>query len=132
MIYLLDTHTFLWFLLSPKELSKKVREIILDEENEIYISVISFWEIAIKFNLGKIKLHNVELESLPVWSEKAGLVILDLRAKEAASFYQLPKSHHKDPFDRMLIWQSIQNKMTLLTKDSDLKSYEKLGLKKTW
>ena len=132
MIYLLDTHTFLWLLFSPSKLSKRVQGIVLDQRNEIYVSSVSFWEISLKYNLGKLKFPKLKPESLPDWAEETGLEVLDLTAKEAASFYQLPKTDHKDPFDRMLIWQSIHNGATLLSKDASMKGYQKLGLRVDW
>ena len=132
MNYLLDTHAFLWLLFSPKQLSKHAREVILNDENDVYVSTISFWEISIKCNLGKIRLPKIDPSALPSWAKKAGIAILDLKAEEAASFHSLPKKAHKDPFDRMLVWQAIQNEMMLLTKDRSLKEYQKLGLNMEW
>lgn len=132
MKYLLDTHTLLWALFSPKELSKSAREALLDSKNEICVSSISFWEISLKYNLGKLKLKGLSPEALPQWTEKSGFSVLELGAKEAATFHELPRTEHKDPFDRMLVWQSIQNKMPLVTKDASLKAYQKLGLRTLW
>ena len=132
MNYILDTHVFLWSLFDTKKLSKDTTNIILNIENNIFISVITFFEIALKYNLSKIKLKNIIPEDLPSIAKKTGFDILELRPEVASSFYILPKIKHKDPFNRLIIWQSIQNKMTLISKDSEFEDYKKLGLKIIW
>lgn len=128
MNYLLDTHSFLWSLFSSDKLSAKAKEIILNNENTIYVSVITFWEISLKFNLGKLKLRNVLPDALPDCAVKSGFEILNLSEKDAASFFKLPKISHSDPFDRLLIWQAIQSGITVITRDKDFKDYEKFGM----
>ena len=68
-------------------------------------------------------------EEFPHFIEKSGYQLIELKIHEAASFHQLPKFLHKDPFDRMLIWQAIQNRFSFMSVDKGLKSYQKLGLK---
>ena len=130
MKYLLDTHTFIWMMISPQKLSEKVIY-ILQNESEVYASPIVLWEISIKYGLGKIELNNTTPEELWRGAEKMGIVILPLNADDAASFYKLEKIH-KDPFDRMLVWQSLKNDLILLSKDNRLKEYEKSGLQLIW
>jgi len=133
MNYLLDTHTFIWSLFESDRLSEKSTNIILNSENNIYVSVITFWEISLKYNLGKLSLQNVTPEELPGYAESSGFNLLNLEAPLAASFYNLPKKSHKDPFDRLLIWQCIQDGITLITKDSQiLKEYKQFHLKTVW
>ena len=69
---------------------------------------------------------------LPELAEKAGFEILDITAGEVSSFYRLPRIKHKDPFDRLIIWQCIRNDITLLSKDAGLDDYKEHGLKITW
>jgi PIN domain nuclease of toxin-antitoxin system len=132
MNYLLDTHTFLWTIFNKNKLTKEATVILLDQRNTIYISKISFWEISLKFALGKISFHNVSPEALPDVALKSGFEILDLTVHELASFHRLKKSTHKDPFDRLIIWQAINNKFTLISKDKTFQDYKNFGLKVIW
>ena len=128
----LDTHSFLWSIFSPENLSESARKTIRDQENEIAVSVVTFWEISLKYALGKLELPNTDPEELPKATEEMGLNIIPLTPHEAASFCNLPRSGHKDPFDRLIIWQAIQLKRELITKDGEFGIYEKYGLKVCW
>ena len=132
MIYLLDTHAFLWSAIQPANLSAKAGTIISDRSQDVQVSVVSFWEIAIKYALGKLELHGVQPEQMPEVAGELGLTICALEASDAASSHLLPKAAHKDPFDRMLVWQCIRQRMTLLSADHDLKQYETSGLHLLW
>ena len=132
MKYLLDTHTFLWTLFEPKKLSKSVSEVILSQENDIAVSVVVFWEISLKYSVGKLELYNVVPEEIPYYTDQMDMSILSVNPVEAASFYKLPRLKHKDPFDRLIIWQAIQRKMILLAKDRTFKDYHEFGLKTFW
>ena len=132
MIYLLATHAFLWAAIQPANLSAKARAIISDRGQEVQVSVVTFWEIGIKHALGKLELQGVQPEQMPKVAEDLGLTICPLEASDAASVHLLPKTAHKDPFDRMLIWQCIRQRMTLLSADHDFKPYETLGLHLLW
>ncbi len=129
MNYLLDTHIFLWGIFEPEKIPKKLRSFILNPESTIYISIISFWEISLKFSLGKIDLKGIVPDKLPEIARKDGFEILDLDVNTASSIHKLPKTNNKDPFDRMLAWQAIHNNFHLLTKDKDFAAYTKHGLK---
>ena len=132
MNFLLDTHSFLWALFSPEKLSRSAAQKITSSDNDVAVSVITFWEISLKFALGKLELSGVEPEELPPFADQMGLSILAISPSEAASFHKLPKFLHKDPFDRFIIWQAIQRKMTLVSKDREFKEYLKFGLKIHW
>lgn len=132
MRYILDTHSFLWALFSPEKLSTWARKEIRDRENEVALSVVTFWEISLKYALGKLELANTEPEELPEAAKEMGLDILLLRPVEAASFHKLPRIAHKDPFDRLIFWQAIQHKMTLISRDRQFKVYGQFGLKSRW
>jgi PIN domain nuclease of toxin-antitoxin system len=132
MNYLIDTHVFLWSIFDSKKLSPVAYEEMMSMNNNVYVSLITFWEISLKFNLGKLDLVNVLPDDLPSLTLEAGFEILGLKPDDVASFYQLPKYSHKDPFDRLIIWQSIQNKMTLISNDSKFGEYKNLGLKILW
>ena len=129
---LLDSHSFLWSIFDPVKLSKLARETIRDRENEVAVSVVTFWEISLKYAIGKLDLVNVKPEDLPSVTEETGMDILQLTPQEAASFHNLPRIAHKDPFDRLIIWQAIQQKMTLISKDKEFKDYRQAGLKILW
>lgn len=132
MSYLLDTHTFLWAAFSPDKLSAKAREAIRSAENQVSVSSVSFWEISLKYTLGKIELSNCTPAEMPDIATQMGIEITQLGAKETASFYQLPKVAHKDPFDRMIIWQAIQQQRVLVSKDANFPEYRQFGLKVLW
>ncbi len=132
MNYILDTHAFLWALFDHTRLPASASSIILDPDNEINVSLVTFWEIALKYNLGKLSLEGVAPEELPSYAEKAGLEILGFTAEEASSFYKLPRLRHHDPFDRMIIWQCIRNNMCLITKDNGINEYAGHGLRTIW
>ena len=132
MTYLLDTHSFLWAIFSPQKLSKSARETIRNQDSEVAVSVVTFWEISLKYALGKLDLVKVKPEDLPDVAEKTGIDILQITPQEAASFHNLPRLTHKDPFDRLIIWQAIQRKMPLISKDREFKDYRKFGLKIHW
>jgi PIN domain nuclease of toxin-antitoxin system len=129
---LIDTHTFLWSVSDPERLGKKAGTVLKDPKNNIWISVVSFWEISLKHAVGKLELVNVLPEVFPDIAKQMQLEILNLSPLEAATFYKLPKMKHKDPFDRLIIWQAIQKKMPIISKDKQFKDYKELGLKVIW
>lgn len=129
MKLLVDTHVFLWILYAPKKISKRVKDLLSDPEIAKYISAITFWEIALKYQLGKLKLAGFLPDELPTVAQKIGFEILNLDAETASAFYKLPKVKNKDPFDRMLAWQAICQDCTLLTKDLNFADYRNYGLK---
>ncbi len=129
MRYLLDTHCLLWAIFNPEKLSKSAREKIKDAENDISVSVVSFWEISLKYALRKLELTNSVPEDLPKITQKMGIEVLPINSHEAASFHKLPRLAHKDPFDRIIIWQAIQKKLTLISSDQEFRQYQQFGLK---
>ena len=129
---LLDTHTFLWAAFTPDKLSAKAKKAVRSAENRVCISTISFWEVSLKFALGKIELENCKPDDLPGIAAQMQIEIIQPTAHETASFYQLPKVRHKDPFDRMIIWQAIQQPLVLISKDANFPEYQKFGLIVLW
>ena len=132
MNYLLDTHAFLWAAFSPGKLSVKARKEIRSAENRICLSTVSFWEISLKFALGKIELVNCKPDDMPDVATQMHIEIIQPTAQETASFHRLPKVKHKDPFERMIIWQAIQQPLVLISKDADFSEYKEFGLKVFW
>ncbi|MBU1000318.1 type II toxin-antitoxin system VapC family toxin [Patescibacteria group bacterium] len=129
MNYLIDTHIFLWTVFYPKKLPKRIKDILLDPEAIIYVSLITFWEISLKYQLGKISLTGILPDKLPMIAKKSGFETLNLDVDTTASFYKLPKLKNKDLFDRMLTWQAICSDYHLLTQDQDFADYKDHGLK---
>jgi PIN domain nuclease of toxin-antitoxin system len=132
MAYLLDTHALLWVIGDSKQFSKKVAAIIEDQNNQIYVSSISLWEISLKFKIGKLNLTGFTPEDIPKFLEKLNINIIELNQEDASSYYKLKENFHRDPFDRMLIWQCINRKYTFISKDSEMKNYKISGLKTIW
>ena len=133
MIYLLDTHTFIWSILETNNLSKKTIEIISNINNEICVSTVSFWEISLKTRIKKFSFENIVVNDFPKYARDMNFTIINMQEKEAITFHELPlKTNHKDPFDRMLIWQSIIKNMTMLSKDELFEQYKENGLKIMW
>jgi len=132
MKYLLDTHTLLWAILETRKLSTEVFSLLESTDNIIYASVINYWEICIKAEKGKLHLEGITPEEVLEQAKKMGFSSLELNTLDASSFFRLKSDFHKDPFDRMIIWQAINNQCTLVTKDSEIKKYEQVGLKTIW
>lgn len=132
MNYLVDTHVLLWIVLSPKKISKRVRNILLNPELIKHVSAITFWEISLKFSLGKIDLKGVLPDKLPTIAKDTGFEIINLDCDTASTFHKLPKINHQDPFDRMLAWQAIKEDYILLTRDKEFSGYKDDGLNIVW
>ncbi|MDP2822560.1 MAG: type II toxin-antitoxin system VapC family toxin [Sulfuritalea sp.] len=129
---LLDTHAFLWTVFAPEKLGRKARASIADPANTIHLSSISIWEISLKFALGKLTLADCTPESLVGAAREMGLSMISADADESASFHRLPRMPHRDPFDRMLIWQAIRRDLVLISKDAALPAYRDSGLRVLW
>ena len=129
---LLDTHAFFWSVFDPTLLGKKAAQIICNPDNKVSVSVITFWEISLKYSIGKLELKNVLPDDFPQIATQSGFEILSITAAEASSFYRLPRLKHKDPFDRLIVWQAIAQKRVLISKDSTLEAYRSGGLKIAW
>lgn len=113
-------------------MSAKAGKLIRNPDNTIYVSAVSLWEISLKYALGKLELTNILPDNLPDAAQQMGLDVLSLEAREAATFYRLSHFGHKDPFDRLIIWQALQHKMKLISKDAKFGDYKKIGLKNVW
>jgi len=132
MSFILDAHTLLWTIADQKKLSPKVIRILEDGNNEVFVSAITFWEISLKYSLGKLDLNGITPEQLPKLSEETGFSLLPLLPSEASGYHQLDANWHRDPFDKMLIWQAITNNLALLSKDKNIAQYKSAGLKIIW
>ena len=132
MKLLLDSHAFLWAVMDPEKLSKKVRTAVSSPANEVSVSAVTFWELSLKHSLGKLILEGVSPEELFVVAQEAGFNLLSLDPKQASEYLQLPKLAHKDPFDRMLVWQAIASGSTMISKDPSMRAYTNQGLRLMW
>ena len=122
MKYLLDFHTLIWFLENDSRLSEKSKVIIEEDLNELYVSIVSLWELNIKINLGKINL-SVSLQRIVDLLESFSITILPLSFIHIKGIDKL-SLHHKDPFDRILISQAISEDLIIISKDENFKLYQ--------
>lgn len=129
MKYLLDTHYLLWSISDSSKLPGKIKDVLVDPENEIIVSTISLWEISLKTSIGKLQIEGFTPADLPALCAKLDFQIVALGNAESSTYHLLKASHHKDPFDRMLIWQAITTGYTLITGDEEIKKYVVDGLK---
>lgn len=118
MTALLDTCTVLWAARQPDRLSSRVRRLLLDPDTELSVSVVSAWEIALKPDLG---IHDVA-RWLRAATRHLQARILPIRLEHIAALETLP-SHHRDPFDRLLIAQAAAGQLALLTPDAAIHKY---------
>jgi PIN domain nuclease of toxin-antitoxin system len=121
MRLLLDTHIFLWSVRGDPKLGDAARRLIRDAD-DVFVSSASIWEIAIKVSLGKL---GADVEMLSASVEKSGFSELAIRSAHAIQVRNLP-FHHRDPFDRMLVAQTMLESLHLLTADRKLKKYSSL------
>ena len=120
---LLDTCAWIFLLTNDDELSDRQEEAILNPSNTIYLSVVSAWEMAIKMSKGKLELPKPLDDLIFESCIKDGYIILDLDIFSVLNTKNLPQ-HHRDPFDRMLISQAINNDLTIITTDSIFPQYD--------
>jgi PIN domain nuclease of toxin-antitoxin system len=119
---LLDTCTLLWIASDDPKLSARARRLCSDPENDLYLSTVSAWEIAVKHSQGRLPLPEPPEHFVP--SRRKLLRIKSLAIFEEAAVYvsRLPQ-HHRDPFDRLLISQSIVHGLAILSPDPHLALY---------
>jgi PIN domain nuclease of toxin-antitoxin system len=122
MRILLDTHIFLWFISGNTQLSTDVRDAIREPDNEIYLSAVSTWEAIVKYQLGRLPLPEHPETYLPKQRDLHQIDSLSLDENSVVKLAELPPLH-RDPFDRMLICQALQNGLTIATVDSAVRAY---------
>lgn len=131
MRYIIDTHTFLWFNEGSDQLSKLSRKIIEDQNNEIFVSIASLWEISIKTALKKLEISG-SYESVLDDLVQANIEILPINFLHTVYQHKLP-IYHKDPFDRIIVSQALGEKIDLLSGDQILDSYfDEYPVKRIW
>jgi PIN domain nuclease of toxin-antitoxin system len=119
---LIDTHALIWFLNGDNDLSDKAKKAIEAEDTINFISIASLWEIAIKISLGKLELKT-PFAKISELLENNGFQILPITFEDTLILSTLP-FHHRDPFDRIIISQSINNKLTIISKDRHFDAYQ--------
>ncbi|WP_427162129.1 type II toxin-antitoxin system VapC family toxin [Aliinostoc sp. HNIBRCY26] len=122
MRILLDTHIFLWFISGDTQLSTDVRDAIRDPDNDVYLSSVSIWEAIVKYHLGKLPLPEQPETYLPKQRDLHQIASLALDESSVIQLAKLPLLH-RDPFDRMLICQALQNGLIIATVDSAVRAY---------
>jgi PIN domain nuclease of toxin-antitoxin system len=124
MRLLLDANVVLWMLSDPQRLTKRARRIVEDDRNELFFSLASVWEVAIKIAKGKLIIPGGTAESLLPELQKLGVVVLPIDQLSIFRTQTLPQfADHKDPFDRILVAQAVELGLTILTGDSDIPRY---------
>jgi PIN domain nuclease of toxin-antitoxin system len=122
MKLLLDTCTFLWIISDDPALSEEARSAFSDPANEVYLSAVSVWEIAIKHALKRLPLPEAPDRFIPSQRTRHAIQPLPLEEEAVLHLSRLPE-YHRDPFDRMLVCQAIAHGLTLLTPDEAIRQY---------
>jgi PIN domain nuclease of toxin-antitoxin system len=119
--FLLDTHTFLWWIQGNSSLSDRAQEILSDDNNQLYLSVASLWEVTIKLNIGKLKIPHT-IDELYNLLDLFNVELINISQSDLEQYLTLPL-HHRDPFDRILIAQAIERSLILVSADRSFGSY---------
>ncbi len=128
MIYLLDTHTFLWFINDDAALSNTAKALIEDGQNTIYLSVASVWEMAIKVSLNKLQMPTPFADFIDEQLRKNDIALLGIKTQHTGVVVTLP-FHHRDPFDRLIIAQSLSEDIPVIGRDTVFDTYQ---VKRYW
>jgi len=123
MRVLLDTHCWLWMLVTPERFSESTRGMLESSKHELFLSSASSWEIAIKYALGKLPLPESPRQYVPDRMLASGVTGLPVEHRHSLLVADLP-SHHRDPFDRLLVAQAMVESMPILTADPQLRLYD--------
>lgn len=126
--YLMDTHVWLWMNGAPERLGQRVRDVLADARAELLFSAASGWEIAIKSALGRLELPAPPSRYVPQRLADNAIQVLPVTLSHGLGVEALPH-HHRDPFDRILVVQAEQEKLTLITADPQFEPY---GLSILW
>ncbi len=122
MKLLLDTHTFLWSVGDDPRLSATARQNISDPSNDLFVSIASLWEATVKITIGKMRVPGDSIDYLLPRATQTGVTTLPILSMHLQQLQKLPMLH-RDPFDRILIAQSMVEKMVVVSVDSQLRQY---------
>ncbi len=123
MTFLLDTHVFLWWISGEPRMSKRAAETIRNPDSELFVSAVCGWEIAIKATLGRLDLPSSPLDFVAEHLHQNDFDVLPISMHHALSVHDLPREH-SDPFDRLLISQSLCENLPIITGDEAFKRYD--------
>ena len=123
MRVLVDTHAFIWALTNDRRLSKRAKRILTSDTDELVLSLVSLWEIAIKIKTGKLTAVGSSVSYLRDEMTTYGMELLPIRYEHILQLEALP-SHHGDPFDRLLIAQATTESIPILTSDDRFTLYD--------
>ena len=124
--FLLDTHALIWFLEGDIQLSSTAKTLILDTNNQLFVSVASLWEMAIKMSIGKLTLTN-SIEQIIARLPLEFIELLPIEVPHILAIQKLP-FHHKDPFDRLLIAQTEAEALTIISNETLFDQYAVKGI----
>ncbi|MEM7110776.1 MAG: type II toxin-antitoxin system VapC family toxin [Bacteroidota bacterium] len=122
MAYLLDTQVLIWIFGEPEKLTTDMISIIKNPENDLCVSQVSFWEMAVKINIGKLTLP-VNLEEFMVETLDNDISVIEVKANHIFGIVDMPL-HHRDPFDRLILSQSMLEDIPLISSDNQFKAYD--------
>lgn len=128
MKLLLDTHTLLWMFAAPDRLGEQAAEAVVNVENALSVSAGSLWEIAIKIGIGKLELGQDWSRRLDRRMSQGNITVLPIGIRHCARVSKLPH-HHRDPFDRLIIAQSLAEKLPVVSRDEH---FDRYGVKRLW
>ncbi len=128
MRVLLDTHAFLWWVEDAPALSKRARSAISNPANECLVSLASCWEMAIKLSLGKLRLPGAIERFIPEQLSANAFRQLEISIRHVARVVTLP-FHHRDPFDRLLAAQALEESCPIVSADRSFRAY---GVRRIW
>jgi PIN domain nuclease of toxin-antitoxin system len=121
--YLLDTQTLLWAFEGDRRLRRQAARLFEDSSTRIFVSIVSYWELQIKQNVGKLRVAPTFNERFCQWLDGGGIEWLPIRRPHCDGYRALPL-HHRDPFDRMLVAQAQVEDLAILTSDRRFKRYD--------
>jgi PIN domain nuclease of toxin-antitoxin system len=126
--YLIDTHTLLWIIAGDPKLSPSARDIYLDKQNEIWISIASVWEMAIKISLGKLTIPGTLSSFMKEHILGNDIRIMNISLTQVCRLETMP-FYHWDPFDRLLIAQAIEDNIPVISADI---IFDKYDIQRVW
>ncbi len=122
MRYLLDSNVLYWYITNRSRLTRRVERLLDDTGHELFVSTASLWELSIKIAKGKLIVPNSTILSFYEQVDRLGIAILPITRAHILRTETLPH-HHGDPFDRMIIAQALEDRLTILTADADIPLY---------
>lgn len=131
MKLLLDTHAFVWADTAPEKLSARAASACQEPANQLLLSVASVWELQIKVMLGKLTLHKPLRRLIEDWIQQNGLTIVEVRLEHVLRLDAIPPLH-KDPFDRLLVAQTLVENYTIVTHDREVARYQCRSFGRVW